>query len=88
MIEHGDFTKRKYLLENIEYITKTDQYIKLKSSPKTRTFGRGAMPEILETPLGRPRTKLVNEDLANDSANPSDSPAVEKYKEANSIATF
>lgn len=62
MIEHDDFTKRGYLLENIEYMTKTDQYIKLKSSRKTRTFGRGAMPEILETPLGRPRTKLINAD--------------------------
>lgn len=69
MIEHHDNEKREFLLKNIKYITKTDQYIKLKNSPKTRTFGRGAMPEIPETPLGRPRTKLANEASPNDSAN-------------------
>jgi hypothetical protein len=78
MIDYSDLEKRGYLLKNIKYITKTDQYIKLKNSPKTRTFGRGAMPEMLETPLGRPRTKLTDDDLPNDSANPSDDPTIEK----------
>jgi hypothetical protein len=62
MIEHHDLIKRNYLLENIEYMTKTIQFIKLKNSPKTRTFGRGSMPKIPETPLGRPRNKLSSID--------------------------
>lgn len=59
MIEHHDLIKRGYLLENIEYMTKIIQFIKLKSSPKTRNFGRGAIPEIPEIVLGRPRTRLA-----------------------------
>jgi hypothetical protein len=87
MIDHHDLEKREFLLKNIKYVTKTDQYIKLKNSPRTRTFGRGAMPEILETPLGRPRTKLASDDQSSKvSPMPLDDSTIEKQPIGNTNA--
>jgi len=55
MIDHTDMDKREALLKNIRYITKKEQYIKLKTSIKTRVFSRGEMPNLIKPPLGRPR---------------------------------
>ena len=55
IIDHTDVDKREALLKNIRYITKKEQYIKLKTSIKTRVFSRGEMPDLPKTQLGRPR---------------------------------
>lgn len=87
MIEYHDLEKRKYLLQNMKYVTKTDQYIKLKNSPKTRTFGRGTMPEVDDVPLGRPRTKLLIDELTKDSASPLNESTIENLPEGNTDAS-
>ena len=56
-INYTDHQKREYLLKNLEYVTKKEQFVKLKTLLKTRVFGRGEMPR--SSGLGRPRTKNV-----------------------------
>lgn len=59
MIEHTDQEKRKYLLQAMIYLTKKDQYIKIKTTAKMRVFGRGEMPERRQGGPGRPRRKGI-----------------------------
>ena len=67
MIGQSDSEKRENLLKAIKYLTKTEQYIKLKTSPKTRVFGRGEMLELPEIPRGRPRMKISPIESSADS---------------------
>jgi hypothetical protein len=55
MIHHADTQMRANLLLPIRYITKSDQCVKVKVSPKSRTFWRGEMPAVRATSVGRPR---------------------------------
>ena len=55
MIHHADVQMRENLLRPIQYITKPEQSILMKSSPKTRVFWRGEMPGERTSNAGRPR---------------------------------
>jgi hypothetical protein len=59
MIHYADTQMRENLLIPIRYITKSDQSVLVKASPKTRTFWRGQMPNERISRAGRPRTMAV-----------------------------
>ncbi|MNR53836.1 hypothetical protein D3C85_1739130 [compost metagenome] len=67
-MRHDDHDKRAILMDAISYLTKTEQYLMSKILLKTRTLGRGEMPQVAEVRRGRPRnlaTALVSHQGAN-----------------------
>lgn len=59
-IEHWDQQKRQYFLQYVlRYMTKKEQYLKVKLSKRSKTFDRGQMPACRETKRGRPRKAPV-----------------------------
>jgi len=58
MISHFDAEKREFLLFAVRYLTKKDQYLRLKSRGRTRIFGRGELPKQRIGGAGRPRKQL------------------------------
>lgn len=59
MVRHDDHDKRAILMDAISYLTKTEQYLMSKILLKTRTLGRGEMPQVAEVRRGRPRNPVV-----------------------------
>lgn len=62
MIEHDDFEKRSNLLYTLGYFFKKDQYVKMKLSEKARVYGRGEMPKVRSTTVGRPRRDVEDKE--------------------------
>ena len=58
-IEYYDHEKRYNLLYQLAYFCKDEQRIQIKPKQKSRTFGRGEMPQLKEKQSGRPRTIIV-----------------------------
>lgn len=52
-INHNDTAEREGLREHLSYLTKSDQYLKRKRSPRSRTFGMSQPPKKMK--IGRPR---------------------------------
>jgi hypothetical protein len=61
MIEHDDFEKRSNLLYALSYFFKKEQYVKVKLTEKARVCGRGEMPKVRSSTVGRPRRSVPNE---------------------------
>lgn len=56
MISYGDQEKRNnLLLRVVRYLTKADQFLRVKSKVRSRVFGKGEMPGERSNLAGRPR---------------------------------
>lgn len=60
LIEHCDIEKRSHLMRGLMYLAKKDQFVRVKASPKSKTFMTGHMPKPPVGRTGRPRTKGVS----------------------------
>lgn len=58
MIHHADAQMRENLLLPVRYITKAEQSLLMKASPKSRTLWKGEMPAARASNVGRPRSKF------------------------------
>lgn len=58
-IEYYDHKKRYNLLYQLAYFCKNEQRIQIKPKKKSRTYGRGEMPQINQKRSGRPRSVIV-----------------------------
>ncbi len=56
-IDHHDAEKRRNLMRTLMYLAKKDQFVRVKASPKSKTFMTGHLPSPLPRRTGRPRTK-------------------------------
>ncbi|MDR6474604.1 hypothetical protein J2778_002098 [Paraburkholderia graminis] len=61
LIDHHDAGKRDNLMRTLMYLAKKDQFVRVKASPKSKTFMTGHLPEPLVGRTGRPRTKGLPE---------------------------
>ncbi|AMP36957.1 YagK/YfjJ domain-containing protein [Ralstonia solanacearum] len=61
LIDHHDAEKRSNLMRTLMYLAKKDQFVRVKASPKSKTFMTGHLPELAVGRTGRPRTKGVPE---------------------------
>ncbi|WP_414444642.1 inovirus-type Gp2 protein [Burkholderia sp. 22PA0106] len=57
LIDHHDAVKRGHLMRALMYLAKKDQFVRVKASPKSKTFMTGHFPKALSGRTGRPRTK-------------------------------
>lgn len=57
LIEHHDMEKRRNLMRTLMYLAKKDQFVRVKASPKSKTFLTGHMPKPPTGRTGRPRIK-------------------------------
>lgn len=57
LIDHHDVEKRGNLMRALMYLAKKDQFVRVKASPKSKTFMTGHLPELPSGRTGRPRTK-------------------------------
>ena len=55
MVNHDDHEKRGFLLEALCYLAKKDQFVRIRPTPKTKTFFTGQMPRAKSGRTGRPR---------------------------------
>lgn len=55
VVSHSDHEKRDNLLRAIRYLTKKEQFLRIKLPGRYRVFGRGEMPPLPFQKLGRPR---------------------------------
>ncbi|WP_368644140.1 hypothetical protein [Castellaniella ginsengisoli] len=60
LIDHHDAEKRRNLMRSLMYLAKKDQFVRVKASPKSKTFMTGHLPRLLSRRTGRPRTKGVD----------------------------
>lgn len=60
LINYHDTEKRRNLMRSLMYLAKKDQFVRVKASPKSKTFMTGHLPQ-LPGRSGRPRTKEVND---------------------------
>lgn len=60
LINHHDIEKRRDLMHALMCLAKKDQFVRVKASPKSKTFMTGHLPGPLFGRAGRPRTKGVN----------------------------
>lgn len=76
-INWDDGAKREALRTNIRYMTKADQFLKLKYGEHCRVFGTSQVKEKKKP--GRPRTaKLKGDSAGNAKADPFDSESIEE----------
>lgn len=61
LIDHHDAEKRRNLMRALMYLAKKDQFVRVKASPKSKTFMTGHLPEPPTGRTGRPRTKGLPE---------------------------
>jgi hypothetical protein len=61
MIHHADAQLRKNLLLPVRYITKPEQAVLMKASPKSRTLWKGESPAERTRSIGRPRKNFQDE---------------------------
>lgn len=61
LIDYHDAEKRDNLMRTLMYLAKKDQFVRVKASPKSKTFMTGHLPEPPVGRTGRPRTKGVPE---------------------------
>lgn len=61
LIDHRDEDMIRNLHNVIDYLFKLEQHLPYRPSKNFRTMGRGAWPEKVETPIGRPRNSLLND---------------------------
>ncbi|MGF6763354.1 hypothetical protein P3T24_003680 [Paraburkholderia sp. GAS33] len=57
LVDHHDAQKRDNLMRTLMYLAKKDQFVRVKASPKSKTFMTGHLPELPVGRTGRPRTK-------------------------------
>lgn len=57
LIDHHDEEKRSNLMRTLMYLAKKDQFVRVKASPKSKTFLTGHLPKPPAGRTGRPRTK-------------------------------
>jgi hypothetical protein len=57
MVSHDDQVMRENLLMAIAYLTKSEQLLRLRRDKRVRAFGRGEMPKLGHSGLGRPRRR-------------------------------
>ena len=57
-VEYYDDNKRFNLLTPLAYICKDEQSVRAKPKQKSRTFGRGEMPQVRDSQSGRPRSVM------------------------------
>jgi len=55
MVNHDDHEKRGFLLEALRYLAKKDQFVRIRPTPKAKTFFTGQMPRAKSGRTGRPR---------------------------------
>lgn len=55
MVSWNDSRMQQGLLRGIRYLTKADEWIRLALPEHGRSFGKGELPPLPETPRGRPR---------------------------------
>jgi hypothetical protein len=60
MVSHDDVQTRGNLETILEYMTKKDQYLRIKLSKKARVFSAGEKPKPRTTKAGRPRASTVS----------------------------
>ncbi|VFR21458.1 hypothetical protein ANDO1_0730 [plant metagenome] len=70
LINHHDEMKRQNLMRTLMYLAKKDQFVRVKASPKSKTFMTGHLPEPPTGRTGRPRVKGAPG--AADEAHPRD----------------
>lgn len=70
LINHHDEVKRQNLMRTLMYLAKKDQFVRVKASPKSKTFMTGHLPEPPTGRTGRPRVKRAPG--AADEAHPRD----------------
>lgn len=80
LIDHHDAEKRDNLMRTLMYLAKKDQFVRVKASPRSKTFMTGHLPEPPKGRTGRPRTKGLP-DLPDDAL-PDDDDNVEVEVEA------
>ncbi len=61
LIDHHDAEKRENVMRTLMYLAKKDQFVRVKASPKSKTFMTGHLPEPLVGRTGRSRTKGMPE---------------------------
>jgi hypothetical protein len=61
LIDHHDKEKRDNLMRTLMYLAKKDQFVRVKPSPKSKTFMTGHLPDAPSGRTGRPRTKGISE---------------------------
>lgn len=59
MVDHHDQEKRRNLMVALMYLAKKDQFVRVKASPKSKTFMTGHMPKQPTGRTGRPRSKQM-----------------------------
>ena len=71
LINHHDIEKRRDLMHALMCLAKKDQFVRVKASPKSKTFMTGHLPGPPFGRLERPRAKGVNAppDGAQDDTN-------------------
>ncbi|TSD54691.1 inovirus Gp2 family protein [Variovorax sp. KBS0712] len=57
LISHHDIEKRRDLMHELMCLAKKDQFVRVKASPKSKTFMTGHLPGPLFGRPGRPRTR-------------------------------
>ncbi len=55
MVSWNDSRMQQGLLRGVRYLTKADEWIRLALPEHGRSFGKGELPPLPETPRGRPR---------------------------------
>ncbi len=60
MINHSDLDKRENLLLAVNYLTKKEQYLRIKASNKSKVFRMGQPPKKKKSKAGRPRKVLAS----------------------------
>ncbi|MGL5423324.1 MAG: YagK/YfjJ domain-containing protein [Serratia fonticola] len=62
MVAWNDSRMQQGLLRGVRYLTKVDEWIRLALPENGRSFGKGELPPLADTPRGRPR-QPVNSNL-------------------------
>lgn len=76
LIDHHDAEKRGNLMRALMYLAKKDQFVRVKASPKSKTFMTGHLPGLPSGRTGRPRTKGMV-DLPDEAPDEDDNLEVE-----------
>ncbi|WP_431221656.1 YagK/YfjJ domain-containing protein [Serratia sp. L9] len=60
MVSWNDSRMQQGLLRGVRYLTKADEWIRLALPENGRSFGKGELPSLSDTPRGRPRQSVNN----------------------------
>jgi hypothetical protein len=55
MVSHDDAKMRENLLIALRYLVKAEQFLRVREGKRVRAFGRGEIPRLKHSGLGRPR---------------------------------